>query len=254
MSTVNLHVGDSIAVLELNRPKAHAINADLVHDMLEAVAKLASADSVKGVIITAKGPIFCAGLDVVELYDYSEEEMDKFWVDFARLLRDMIAFPKPLIAAINGHSPAGGCVFALCCDHRIMAHGDHTIGLNEVPVSIVVPEVIVELARFAVGPHKASQMLYNGLLLHPEQAREFGLVDETCPGNELMIWAETKMKKWIDMPEEPWRCAKESIRRPLVDRVSALSQEENTGGTLRAWWDGDNRTKVARLVEKLKSR
>ncbi|PCJ63207.1 MAG: enoyl-CoA hydratase [Candidatus Hydrogenedentota bacterium] len=254
MSTVTMHVGDTYTVLELNRPKANAINLDLVHDLHQAITKLATSDSVKGVILTAKGSIFCAGLDVVELYDYSESEMDTFWVDFTRLLRDLIAFPKPLIAAINGHSPAGGCVFSLCCDHRIMAHGDHTIGLNEVPVSIVVPEVIVELARFTLGDRKASQMLYNGLLLHPEQAREFGLVDETCPGNELMIWAETKMKKWVDMPEDPWRAAKKSIRKPLVNRVAAMNQEENVGGTLRAWWDGDNRAKVGKLVEKLRAR
>lgn len=250
-TTINIEFNDNFAVLKLNRPKGHAINQAMVNEMLEAFQELEESERVDGVILTASGSIFCGGLDVVDLFEYSEDEMVHFWKTFMKLLRKMIAFSKPLVCAINGHAPAGGCVFALCCDHRIMAYGDHRIGLNEVPVGIVVPKPIVELARYVMGNHKASQMFYNGLLLQPEEAKTFGLIDETCKTEELMIWAETKVKKWADMPEEPWRLAKRDLRRQLVDTLDAIPGDEAFRDTLISWWDDDNRRQVAKLVDRL---
>lgn len=117
MDAIALSFKDHHAVIELGRPKAHAINRQMVDELREALASLSQADYIRGAILTAQGGIFSAGLDVVELYTYDEEEMDRFWEAFGKLMCDMAAFPKPLIAAINGHSPAGGCVLALCCDH-----------------------------------------------------------------------------------------------------------------------------------------
>lgn len=251
MDTIEIEFNDAVAVVRFNRPKANAINMDMVTHVREAFMKLSESESVDGVILTSTGSIFCAGLDVVELYDYDENEMIQFWESFGRMLAELVAFPKPLIAAINGHAPAGGCVFALCCDHRIMAFGKGTIGLNEVSVGVVVPEPIVELARFAVGNHKASHMLYEGLLLNAADAQKFGLIDETCKEEELMQWAETKLKKWMGMPQEPWKRAKSSINRPLLEKLQAFSLEQAFGNTLNSWWETENRTQVGKLVKKL---
>ncbi|MFP6582758.1 MAG: enoyl-CoA hydratase/isomerase family protein [Candidatus Hydrogenedentota bacterium] len=251
MTTIELTFQDNIAILKLDRPKGHAINQAMVNEMLEAFQKLADSNTVDGVILASSGSIFCGGLDVVDLFEYSQDEIAHFWETFLRLLRNMIAFPKPLICAINGHAPAGGCVFAMCCDHRIMSYGKARIGLNEVPVGIVVPQFIVELARFTVGNHKASQMFYNGLLLQPEEAKEFGLVDETCKEEELMIWAETKLKKWTDLPQNPWRLAKQSVRKPLLAALDAIKPDEAFRDTLISWWDDENRRQIGKLVAKL---
>ncbi|HIA47756.1 MAG TPA: enoyl-CoA hydratase/isomerase family protein [Candidatus Hydrogenedentes bacterium] len=251
MNTIEIEFKEHVAVVRFNRPKANAINMDMVNNVRDTFLKLAESNTVDGVILTSKGSIFSAGLDVVELYDYDEDKMIQFWESFGRMLSELVAFPKPLIAAINGHAPAGGCVFALCCDHRIMAYGKGKIGLNEVSVGVVVPEPIIEIARFAVGNHKASQMLFNGLLLNAGDAQDFGLIDEACKEEELMLWAETKLKKWMDMPREPWKRAKHSINRPLLEKLRAFTLEEAFGNTLNSWWEAENRTQVGKLVKKL---
>lgn len=132
-----------------------------------------------------------------------------------------------------------------------MAYGKGTIGLNEVPVGVVVPEAVIELARFTVGDHKASQMFYNGLLLNAEEAKNFGLVDEACTDEELMLFAETKLKMWMAMPREPWYFAKRSLNKPLLDKLRAHDLESGFGNTLKSWWDAENRAQVGKLVKKL---
>src|SRR5690606_32452196 len=107
------------------------------------------------------------GLDLITLFEYDEAKIHEFWESFIALIYDLAAFPKPSIAAITGHSPAGGCVLALCCDHRVMAEGDYIIGLNEVPVGIIVPQCIFELYSFWLGSARASKFLLEGKLLAP---------------------------------------------------------------------------------------
>ena len=253
MDAIALSFKDHHAVIELGRPKAHAINREMVDDLREALASLSQADYIRGAILTAQGDIFSAGLDVVELYAYDEEQMDRFWEAFGQLMRDMVAFPKPLIAAINGHSPAGGCVLALCTDHRIMAGGKFRIGLNEVPVGVVAPGPVVELAAYCMGHGKASKMLLNGLLMTGEEALDFGLVDATCPQEEVLLRAEEKLAEWFAYPDTPWRKTKEILRRPLVEALSKGAQEA-FGETARAWWSHESRSAMGKFVETLTSK
>jgi len=253
MSTVKLSFRENTAIVELNRPKAHALNKHLVNDLRAAMVHLNDSKNIEGAVLTAGGNIFCAGLDVVELYGYDETQMDQFWSEFGRLLRDLIAFPKPLIAAINGHAPAGGCVLAMCCDYRFMAEGQGRIGLNEVPVGIVIPKPIVELARHVVGDTRASDMIFHGALLFPEQAGSFGLVHATVPPEQLMERAQEKLLSWLSLPQEPWRQAKATLRAPLL-RAMEMEFSEAYGETLRHWWSPDSRANVGRVVERLKAK
>jgi Delta3-Delta2-enoyl-CoA isomerase len=251
MNTIELEFKDHFAIVKLNRPKANAINKSLIGELRETFIKLAESETVKGVILTGQGTIFSAGLDIVELYDYTEAEMDHFWGCFGRLICDMLEFPKPLIAAINGHAPAGGCVLALSCDHRVMAYGNGRTGLNEVAIGVVLPTPVLELARFTVGNRKAAHMIYDAALMNAEESKEYGLVDEACTDDELMLFAETKLRKWMDMPAEPWQNAKKCINQPLATRLRGLSTEEAFGNTISAWWDTENRVAVGKLVAKL---
>jgi 3,2-trans-enoyl-CoA isomerase len=253
MSTVKLSFRENIATIELSRPKAHALNKHLVNDLREAIVHLTESKNIEGAVLTASGNIFCAGLDVVELYGYDETQMDQFWSEFGRLLRDMIAFPKPLIAAINGHAPAGGCVLAMCCDYRFMAEGQGRIGLNEIPVGIVIPKPIVELARHVVGDTRASDMIFHGALLFPEQAGAFGLVHATVPPEQLMDRAQEKLLSWLSLPQEPWRQAKTTLRAPLL-RAMEMEFTEAYGETLHHWWSAESRTSVGKVVERLQKK
>src|SRR5690606_38326654 len=125
-------------------------------------------------ILMGKEGFFSSGLDLITLFEYDQAQIKKFWEKFIGLVHQLVRFPKPLICAITGHSPAGGCVLALCADYRIMAQGDYIIGLNEVPVGIVVPGSIAQLYGFWIGMGNASRFLLEGKLLKPEEAESVG--------------------------------------------------------------------------------
>jgi enoyl-CoA hydratase/carnithine racemase len=253
MKTVKLTFQDNHAIVELDRTPAHAINFTMVNDLREAFSHLKESDRVEGAILTAKGNIFCAGLDVVELYGYDEDTMSQFWERFLMLVREMAAFPKPLVAAINGHAPAGGCVFALCCDYRIMADTQTRIGLNEVQVGIVLPPPIIELARFVLGDSPALRHVLNGVLMLPEDAKDCGLIHDIIAPQKLDAWADTKLKTWMNIPQKPWREAKTAVKKPLIDAMSG-DISDAIGPTLRYWWSNESRSRLREFIDKLKSK
>jgi 3,2-trans-enoyl-CoA isomerase len=164
----------------------------MVNELADCIKKLEDDDNVGGVILTGKEGFFSSGIDLVEAYDYNEQESREFWVDFLVLQNVLAAFRKPIVAAISGHSPAGGCILAICCDYRVMASGAFIIGLNEIPVGIIVPDTVFNLYSFWLGRHKAYQYLMEGKLLKVNEALEAGLIDEIAAPDKLNERCYTK--------------------------------------------------------------
>src|SRR5262249_13880141 len=82
--------------------------------------------------------------------------------------RTLFTFPKPVVAAVNGHAIAGGCVMVLACDARLMAEGAGTIGMPELLVGVPFPADVLEVVRFAVPRHKVQSLIYTGRTLPPQ--------------------------------------------------------------------------------------
>lgn len=181
MKYLTLSVQNRMALIGLNRGRSNAINGELLDELKIILKSIESDDAISGIILHGNEGFFSAGLDLIELYDYSEVEIRVFWESFLSFVQAFVGFKKPSIAAIGGHSPAGGCVLALCCDYRIMAEGEFIIGLNEVPVGIIVPDAIFHLYGFWLGQAKAYQYLLEGKLLNPTEALAAGLIDELVP-------------------------------------------------------------------------
>ena len=121
MNFVKIEKRNDYAVVTLDRGKVNALNHEMVQEIRSAFEVLKVDAEVRGVIITGKPHYFSAGLDLIELYEYDRAEISAFWVDLMGMMVDLTKFEKPLIGAISGHSPAGGAVIAVTCDHRLMA-------------------------------------------------------------------------------------------------------------------------------------
>merc|ERR1711976_89868 len=99
------------------------------------------------------------------------------------------------IAAINGHSPAGGCLMAISCDHRVMAEGKFTIGLNETLLGIVAPFWFQDTMVNTVGHRETERALQLGLLYSAEEAKKVGLVDQLVPQEQVMEAATAQISQ-----------------------------------------------------------
>jgi len=124
---------DATLELKLARPPVNALDPRLVAALREAVTA-APAQGARAIVMSGQPGLFSAGLDVPHLLTLDRAAMIAFWGELFGLLRAIARSPIPTVAAITGHSPAGGAVLAIFCDYRVMARGAFRIGLNEVQV------------------------------------------------------------------------------------------------------------------------
>ncbi len=253
MNTIKVNIKDKIAVLQLDRGRANAINAEMVSELAQMVQNIEKDDNIAGLIITGKEGFFSAGLDLIELYNYDEANIRKFWEDFLDLVKIMVAFRKPMISAISGHSPAGGCVLALCSDYRVMVEGKYIIGLNEVPVGIIVPQSIFHLYSFWLGNANAYRYLLEGKLMRTDEALAAGLIDELVKPESILHSAERKIQKYIQMDSTTWQQSKVNLRAELLAKVST-DQSEILEIMLKQWWSPSTRSILKTIIQNLQQK
>jgi 3,2-trans-enoyl-CoA isomerase len=253
METIQLNINEKVAVITLDRGRSNPVNHQMVKELTACIKDLENDDQVGGVILTGKQGFFSSGADLMEVYDYDKQQARAFWADFFALQTVLISFKKPLVAAISGHSPAGGCVLAICCDYRLMAEGEYIIGLNEIPVGIIVPENIFKVYAFWIGKQKAYQFLLEGKLIKVTEAAQIGLVDEVCPAESLLAQAEKKVKTYMQFNPVTWSQSKLNLRNELITNLNT-DQTATLDQMLKQWWAPETRATLEMIIQNLKSR
>ncbi len=195
MSHVELRRAEEIAVLTLGRGKVNAFNAPFVEEFQDRLDDLADDDSAGAVVLTGRGKFFSFGLDVPELYPLPARDFAGFLRAFTRLYATLFMYPKPVIAALNGHAIAGGCMIAIACDRRLVAEGKTKIALNEITFGSTVFAGSVEMLRACVGQRNAEEVLMTGAMFDPDRALAIGLVDAVHPARDLMRLAMDRARE-----------------------------------------------------------
>ncbi|RZK50849.1 MAG: enoyl-CoA hydratase/isomerase family protein [Pedobacter sp.] len=253
MNTIQITLKDRLAIVSLNRLKSNAINLEMMEDLSKCFEQLENDAKIGGVILTGQGHFFSAGLDLIALYNLSEAETEQFWIRFLNLSAQLVAFKKPLVAAINGYSPAGGCVLALACDARVMAKGNYIIGLNEVPVGIIVPPSIFDVYSFWIGKAAAARALLEGKLFNPEEALQVGLVDEIVEGDRILTQAEKMVRKYMGFEPNTWQQSKLNIRRDLI-AITRSDYSADLKVMLDQWWSASTQAIVKNIIDNLQQK
>lgn len=173
-----------VEVLRLNRPEArNAVNGDLAQAMEAALDDLESDDEVWAVVITGRGNVFCAGADLKLVAQGRGQELATKRGGFAGLVtRD---FPKPLIAAVNGHALAGGFEIVLACD-LVVAADDANFGLPEVTRGLFAAAGgLIRLPK-RIARALATEIALTGEPISSQRAHEVGLVNRVVPLDQVL--------------------------------------------------------------------
>ena len=155
MGFIRQTIQGGIAEVRLERGKVNALNGQVVDELAHCFRDLTSEPQVRGILLTGTGKFFSFGFDIPEFLDVPREAFTRYLEKFATLYRDLFAHPKPVVAAINGHAVAGGCMLATACDARIMAEGSAKIGLNEIGFGSSLFAGSLAMLRFWVGERRA---------------------------------------------------------------------------------------------------
>lgn len=206
---------DGVLVLRLAHGKANALDYEFAQAISSALSEAANAAAV---VLTASGKIFSAGVDLVRLTNEGAPYVQRYFPVLVDLLTHMLGFPRPLIAAINGHAIAGGCLFAAAADYRIMSGG--TIGVPELSVGVPFPAVAIEVLRFATGTN-AQRLATLGEVIPAQEARERGIVHEVVEPDRLMPRALEVAQRFAAIPPESFRLTKAHIREPYLREARA---------------------------------
>ncbi len=221
MQSVHVSIRDALAEVRLERGKVNALDDGVVAELAGAFQRLAADPAVRGSILTGTGKFFSFGFDIPEFLGWSKEAFSGYLDRFTALYRQIFAHPKPVVAAINGHAVAGGCMLATACDARLMAGGRGKIGLNEIGFGSSVFAGSAAMLAYWVGQRRAQEVLYSGTLFTPEQAEALGLVDAVVPEEGLMEAARGVARRHADKDPAAFRSLKAMLRQPVLDDMAA---------------------------------
>lgn len=209
---------DHVAVVRLEHGKVNAFDVELMRRWIAELARLEQADT-RAVVLTGTGTVFSAGVELRRLTDGGREYVKAFLPLLGDAFFKTFTFPKPLVAAVNGHAIAGGCVLACACDYRLMAEGKGRIGTPELSVGVPFPSMALEILRLVVPPHRLQAVIYRGLTCTPDDAVANGFVDELSAPDALLGRAVEVAAHLGSLPSASFSLTKRIIRQPSRDRV-----------------------------------
>ncbi|XP_061605232.1 enoyl-CoA delta isomerase 1, mitochondrial isoform X1 [Phyllopteryx taeniolatus] len=221
--SVDFDKSTGVAVMRMKSLPVNSLSLDFLTEFCINLKKLEMDKSCRGLIITSSLPkVFSAGLDILEMYGKSPESCGEFWKAVQEMWLKVYSSNMVTIAAINGSSPAGGCLMSLTCDHRIMADNPrYSIGLNETQLGIVAPFWFKDTMVNTVGHRNTEMALALGLLYSPTEALKIGLVDQIVAEDKLMATSEQIMAKWLAVPDHARQITKSMMRKPTIDKLAS---------------------------------
>ncbi len=242
---------DDIAVMRFDHGKAHAFDVEFTRALRDQLADVEECEDVRAIVITGTGTIFSAGVDLFRLVEEGPQYADEFVPLLVDTFYKLFVFPRPVVAAVNGHAIAGGCVLAAACDYRIMAEGDGTIGAPELRVGVPFPAVALEILRFATSTAHLQELVYRGKTYAVAEAYERGLVDETISPERLLDHACSVATRLASEPTARFRITKRQLRRPAIDLIERHASETDRE-VLAEWKDPETIQAIRAYLEEFK--
>lgn len=222
-----------ITVMTLMHGKANALDIEFCEKLTARFVELRKSDS-KAVVLTGQGRIFSAGVDLIRLSEGGADYIRKFLPALHKLYDAVLYHPKPVVAAINGHAIAGGCVLAACADRRIMARDSGRIGVTELQVGVPFPALAFEIVRFAVPPRYLPEFTLGAATYATDAALLRGWVDEVAEPGALMERAIAAAKSFAALSPPAFAQTKMQIRQEVTERM-AHSGEATDKAVTEIW-------------------
>ena len=235
MSFVVSSKSDGIATVRIERGKVNALNETVVSELYDVFRVLETDESVRSVILTGAGKFFSFGFDIPEFLSYSKGEFERYLDAFSEFYRYLFRFPKPVVAALNGHTVAGGCMLAIACDHRLMVDEKAKIALNEIGFGSSVFAGSTAILVYCIGTKKAQEVLFSGRMYSPLEAQQIGLVDEVAPENLLDARALEVAREYACRDSTAFASIKDLLKEPVSEQI-ALREKGSIKKVVDIWY------------------
>ncbi len=243
---LKLEVANHAAIVTLNRAdQRNALRRKTISQLSQVLENIRLDKSVRAVILTGEGSVFCAGMDLKEMEAAAEADNAKeLWqedsVIFHDLLLQMLQFPKPLIAAVNGPALAGGTGLVLGCD-LVIASDKAFVSLPE-PLRGIVAAMVTPLLTFRIGAGQSARLLLTAERIDAMEAHRIGLFHEVLPPDQMFARAQALAAACAKCAPEALMLTKkmlnETVGEYLTTQLSAAAAVSASARTTEAAAEG----------------
>jgi enoyl-CoA hydratase len=186
LECIRYEIRENVAVITLNRPRVlNAMNKQLWLDFRQALHAARDDDAIRVVVITGEGRAFSTGADLKDSKGRSQAAYREYLTYLQEISRELIRFPKPTIAAVNGYALGSGYELSLACDIRIASESAQ-FGSPEARVSSSITGGALRLLQDIVGLGKAKELLFTCEYIDGREAERIRLANKTVPDTQLM--------------------------------------------------------------------
>lgn len=236
-----------VTIVRLNHGAVNALDVELLQAIRDTVRSL---DSGQPVVLTGTGKSFSAGVDLKRVAEGGMDYMRVFRPMLCETVRTVFYHDGPVVAAVNGHAIAGGCVIAAACDIRFMSQG--RIGLSEMRVGVPFPAVPLEVMRHVTGPG-LRRLVLDAVLLSPDEAAAAGLVDHVTTPETLLAAAVAEAERLARISPEVYALAKRHLQGPARLRIEAIDPADDDAAT-EMWANPGTQAAISAFMASLKAK
>ena len=245
---ISLTETDGIALLTLRNPPANALDPAFMEEQRGALAEVEKSGA-RALVVTGENNVFSAGADLFAVLEGTTEQIAGGIRTMSALFSELFTFPKPTVAAVNGHAIAGGSVITCACDYRVAAAGEYRFGFSELAVGVPFPRWALEILRFGSGWKHARDLALMARTFPPDDALKFGIVDEIVPPEQLMDTATRAAQRLARVPAETYAVTKRALIAPALANVEALGQAHDDE-VMRLWASEEVRASIRAFLER----
>jgi len=200
-----------VGIVTISRPQAlNAVNHEVMHGLIEAVAAFDADPDIGAIVVTGEGKAFVAGADIKEMSEKSY--IDMFMSDVQSGWERFASTRTPMIAAVNGFALGGGCEIAMICD-IVIASEAAKFGQPEIKLGVIPGWGGTQRLTRAVGKAKAMDLILTGRMMDATEAERAGLVARVVPADRLMDEAIAAAETIASFSKPSTLIAKEAVNR-----------------------------------------
>ena len=214
-----------VATLTIDNGPVNTVDPRLIEGLIEDLPGLTEDPAVRCIVVRGKDRVFVGGADinVMRKLEPATYRAMRRWVEVQRMLE---LAPKPVVAALNGHSLGGGAELALACDLRIL-HARATFGFPETGLGIFPGAGGSQRLPRLIGPHRAKRLIMDGTRLSAQEALAEGLVDRVA-GDDFDAVVDQESARLAALPTATIGLVKQVVDRGWglpIDEAMAVEEE-----------------------------
>jgi enoyl-CoA hydratase/carnithine racemase len=245
---IHIEEAGDVAVVRIDRPPANAMDLDLLAEGHEVRERLA-ADDPAAVVLVGRDRFFSAGMDLKAAPQLSTAQQRDTVAGINRLFVGWYAFPRPVVAAVNGHAVAGGLILALCADYRVCST-EGQLGLTELRAGLPYPLAAISVVRSELPPNAARRLVLGASLVEPPEALALGVVDELRPPDEVLPRAVEVATDLAALPRASYGTVKRQLRGPPIEALERALGGGAGDPALDAWVGAETAEAAAGILRR----